>query len=186
MSKKKPIYKPESDKISAVEDEQVEDNKKFSKRRIVNNWAKYERNIDEISSEQPDDRDFKFLERTTRSTNFFQLEEEKEWEKSRLNPEHSLFSLNIKQLTAGIACLPFYEILDIDKNLLAPESIDRCDKIAKNNVLRYRKDYPLCDQEKKIDKVQEKIISEVTTEQEPPKTEEDDELEDWLDSVLDN
>lgn len=174
-----------------TEDEATEDTKKYSKRRLVNNWAKYERDISEdISGHIQDDRDFNFLERNTSATNFFQLEEEKEWDKTPISPDHGLFSLNVKQLTAGIACLPFYEVLDVDKKFITPENIDRCDKIAKSNVLRYRQDYPLSDgssQIKVVIKAEEDVGLETVKEADAPEPDcEDDELEEWLDRVLDN
>lgn len=127
--------------VESSEPEEVKSGAGFSRRKITNNWAKYEQQItfDDSPQQPADHNSFTYLlQNSSSDTSYFQLAAEREWESQDLKPEGDLFSLDLKLISSGLACLPFYERIGIDVNLLSPNFVKSCDSEAKTNLLKHK------------------------------------------------
>lgn len=138
--------KPNYSKKESTENLTVdcENKKKYEKRKLVNNWKKYETALSDLEStdsgdELPKTNDFEFLLSNASSDNSrFQFKSEKLWS-AQENPfsKNELFNLDLGLLCSGLACVPFYERIGLDPSELSESERIRCDEEAKNNLEIY-------------------------------------------------
>jgi len=167
----------------------------FRRRNLENNWKKYDQ-LPEEEAEVDSYYDFNTLAaKQTFSTDYFMLKAEKEWETESQVPDAQLFTLDIKSVSSALACIPFYERVNIDKKYLTDDLIEESDRDAKmcrvkRGVTNVTVELPLClliDSDKKNTNIEISASERVTAVDIGGDSEKsDNELEEWLDSVLNN
>ena len=160
MSRKKDVkHKGQAKKTSVLNEEIVNSNeksreerenflgnkveKKYQKRTIESNWSKYD--TDDLNVDAEDDvnedktKNFTYLIQNA-SSDFTQFEfsEEKKWKKEGnfMSPSN-VFNLDLNVLSCGLACIPFYERIDLNPSELSPEEKAYYDEEIKNNLETY-------------------------------------------------
>ncbi|XP_065226752.1 uncharacterized protein Aven [Planococcus citri] len=126
----------------------------------------------------------------------FQFQSEREWQSTN-TPVTSRFTLNMKTLAEDLSTIPFYERQQLPKELFSEQELTAMDKDAQlhSDQQKHPEPKPISiPVAKKINHEQPSIVSSAVTNiqrdiksleiEEPVKK--TDELEDWLDSVLDD
>merc|ERR1712223_96872 len=143
--------------------------KDYSKRKIENNWAKYELPSTESDPAESDNEimtglDFNYaIQNALKSDSMFRMKAEKEWEEKQTMFTNEIFSLNLVNLEKAVSCVPLPVQLNISKSqfkeqLLCPDSyqhlIDKA-KINFENWIDELNDGPTDD----VETVNERLVS---------------------------
>merc|ERR1712156_639839 len=118
--------------------------KDYSKRKIENNWAKYELPSSESDPAESDNEimtglDFNYaIQNALKSDSMFRMKAEKEWEEKQTMFTNEIFSLDLANLEKAVSCVPLPVQLNISKSqfkeqLLCPDSYQHLVDKAKIN-----------------------------------------------------
>ncbi|XP_067011999.2 myb-like protein X [Anabrus simplex] len=127
--------KRETDEIAALT------TKKYSKRQVFSNWAKYEKPIDpphyEVEEDERRGADFEVLLQGAQIGGHMKLKSESSWDNRCAALQHEIFSLNLGNLSLGLACIPFYEKMDLPQDMFMSADVERMDSQAKLSTAAY-------------------------------------------------
>lgn len=147
----------------------VNSGKDYSKRKIENNWAKYELPSTDSDPAESDNEimtglDFNYaIQNALKSDSMFRMKAEKEWEEKQTMFTNEIFSLDLANLEKAVSCIPLPVQLNISKSqfkeqLLCPDSyqhlVDKA-KINFENWVDELNDDPKDD----IETVNERLVS---------------------------
>ncbi|KAK6626482.1 hypothetical protein RUM44_008955 [Polyplax serrata] len=135
-----PIVEEKEEEYLTVVDH--ENRKKYEKRPIENNWAKYDappssppsdHELDEETDVKTNDFGY-LLKNASSDYSHFEFSSEKLWKKEERNvPSCSLFNLDLNLLSNGLACVPFYDRIEMDVKDLTLEEKSYFDVEAEKN-----------------------------------------------------
>ncbi|XP_050344304.1 uncharacterized protein LOC126769494 isoform X2 [Nymphalis io] len=188
----KPVYEPpgpefyqslkrETDEILKI----TEEERKYKKKEIKSNWAKYEMPIesyDEIDEQENLGADYEALIQASFSVGgHFQFKHEKSWDiATGPTPYDKYFDINMENLNVALSTIPFYERNDLDKDLFSESDIQIMEQKATKFKQKYYNDkkYTTPDLE-----AQEKILNILTKSDIHNKSSNSDEHDTKLDDV---
>uniref|UniRef100_U5ENR2 Putative apoptosis caspase activation inhibitor n=1 Tax=Corethrella appendiculata TaxID=1370023 RepID=U5ENR2_9DIPT len=140
-------HKPSNNPKNSSDVEFSNDDEIYSRRKLQNNWHRYEDNEASVSFDDESDEnaaDFQHLvERTASTSGHFFFKSEKTWEND-LNPDAlntrtqftKYFTLDTKNLNESLKCIPFYERQNYPVNLFDKVEINQMNmkaEICRNN-----------------------------------------------------
>jgi len=112
--------------------------KKYAKRNIVSNWAKYEiPDDDEIEDDQETTGpDFEYVLSTAQGSEaHFKFKSEQEWVKETGNIgelSEEFFSLDLQNLESCIMKIPFHKQIELSEDEIEPEFLSRINTLYQN------------------------------------------------------
>ncbi|XP_063238344.1 uncharacterized protein LOC134539922 [Bacillus rossius redtenbacheri] len=125
--------KRETDEIAALT------SRKYAKRQVFSNWTRYEPPA-AAGEEEAEGRpaSFEDLARLPASAgSHFKFKSERNWDSDPSSLRARCFSVNVELLAQGLACVPLYDKLELPKDMLTAEELERIDYSAKQSVARY-------------------------------------------------
>jgi len=112
--------------------------KKYAKRNIVSNWAKYEiPDDDEVEDDQETTGpDFEYVLSTAQGSEaHFKFKSEQEWVKETGNIgelSEEFFSLDLQNLESCIMKIPFHKQIGLNEDEIEPEFLSRINTLSQN------------------------------------------------------
>lgn len=122
------------------EDVQIAGNKStkkgFQRRKVVSNWDRYDLPPEAEETETHGEDFSKLLQASGSSTSQFRFkDEEEEWETT---DQSDCLSLDLKDLSSCVGCVPLYRVLRLNKDMLSAEQIDEFDRMSVDQQERYK------------------------------------------------
>nr|CAD7201860.1 unnamed protein product [Timema douglasi] len=109
--------KRETDEITAMT------SKKFSKRQVYSNWSRYEELSEAHEAwkeEKNPSADFEsLLNAPVSAGGHFKFKSERSWDVNPASLYSEYFALDLDTISQGLACIPFYQKLDLPKSLFS-------------------------------------------------------------------
>lgn len=109
----------------------------FSKRKLVNNWNRYEEPVDMSRFEDDGDVNiakFEELLAIPVSGGHLKLKHEHEWEKAKSELQTPWFQLNIQDMERNLSTIPFYQRQNVAQTFFSESQIQRMATRAKRNA----------------------------------------------------
>nr|CAD7263997.1 unnamed protein product [Timema shepardi] len=127
--------KRETDEITAMT------SKKFSKRQVYSNWSRYEELSEAHEAwkeEKNPSADFEsLLNAPVSAGGHFKFKSERSWDVNPASLYSEYFALDLDTISQGLACIPFYQKLDLPKSLFSDEELEKMEYFVKQSAVRY-------------------------------------------------
>nr|CAD7413221.1 unnamed protein product [Timema cristinae] len=127
--------KRETDEITAMT------SKRFSKRQVYSNWSRYEELSEAHEAwkeEKNPSADFEsLLNAPVSAGGHFKFKSERSWDVNPASLYSEYFALDLDTISQGLACIPFYQKLDLPKNLFSDEELEKMEYFVKQSAVRY-------------------------------------------------
>nr|CAD7446233.1 unnamed protein product [Timema bartmani] len=115
--------------------------KKFSKRQVYSNWSRYEELSEAHEAwkeEKNPSADFEsLLNAPVSAGGHFKFKSERSWDVNPASLYSEYFALDLDTMSQGLACIPFYQKLDLPKSLFSDEELEKMEYFVKQSAVRY-------------------------------------------------